>query len=192
MILVDREIMQLMRGGDLLIEPFDQECLGANSYDVHLDAVLKTYRMRDAGGYATPLDCRVANQTVDHSILEAGVILQPGTLYLGSTIERIDSRTTIPKLNGKSSLGRLGLVVHQTAGEGDYGFCGHWTLELTVVHPLVVYAGMPVAQVLWQRPLCVPERTYAQRPGSKYLNASIPGPQASEMYRNFRKDTTDD
>jgi dCTP deaminase len=183
--MVDRDILHALDCQGLVITPFDRERLGPNSYDVTLAAELRTYKLTDAEGYRRALDCRVANETVRVVIPESGIVLLPGMLYLGSTVEYTESANHAPKLNGKSSLGRLGLFVHATAGEGDVGFCGTWTLEMTVVHPLIVYAGMPVAQLLWSTITSTPNRRYGDRASSKYSGQQ--GPTASEMYRNFSK-----
>lgn len=186
MILSDVDILSAIRRGKIGITPFRDEHLGPNSYDVTLGPELLTYKLHDERGYRCDLDCRKPNPTARQSIPEHGVRLLPGVLYLGSTVEVVESLAHVPRLSGKSSLGRLGLAVHVTAGEGDVGFCGQWTLEMTVVHPLVVYAGMPVAQVTWSTLVRPPSRRYGDRPGSKYQGQS--GPTPSEMHRNFGKE----
>lgn len=184
-VLVDEDIESAIKRGDISIAPFDRACLGANSYDVHLAAQLLTYALVDERGYTCALDCQRDNTVRAHVIPEYGIRLMPGVLYLGSTIEYTEAHAHVPRLNGKSSLGRLGLSVHVTAGEGDVGFCGTWTLEMTVVHPLVVYAGMPVAQLLWSEMSGRPSRPYGARSTSKYRGQV--GPTTSQMHRNFDK-----
>lgn len=190
MILVDREIEDAMERGEISINPYDPKCLGTNSYDVHLAPKLLTY---DAftGGAAVglfgvpPLDCRKENKTIEHVIPEQGFVLQPHMLYLASTIEHTRTDRAVPMLNGRSSLGRLGLSVHVTAGTGDVGFVGYWTMELFVIHPLRVYAGMPIAQLLYFDAK-VPRVSYAEKRSAKYNNrTSEPG--ASRLYRDFEE-----
>ena len=182
-ILTDRDILQAIGDGSIDITPFDPSRLGPNSYDVTLAPELRTYKLTDNQGYRCALDCRKDNPTEVYPIPTYGIRLLPGVLYLGSTVEWTRSDAHAPKLNGKSSLGRLGLSVHVTAGEGDVGFAGTWTLELTVVHPLVVYAGMPVAQLLWSTITSPPSRPYHARASSKYQAQQ--GPTSSRMHKNF-------
>lgn len=186
--LVDRDILDALQSGDIVIAPFDRAALGTNSYDVHLGPELRTYRTHKGDGFFSPLDCKHSRETDPITIDSVrGFTLLPGVLYLGSTVEYTETLAHVPMINGKSSCGRLGLSVHVTAGTGDVGFKGHWTLELTVVHALIVYAGMPVAQLLWDTIMTSPEHPYP-RASSKYTNAHVPGPQASEMARNFAKE----
>jgi len=172
-VLVDSDILDAIDRGALVIEPFDRECLGTNSYDVHISSKLLTYDTEDA------LDCRKQNKTAEHTIGPNGFVLQPGTLYLASTIEYTESLEYLPLLNGKSSLGRLGLSIHVTAGTGDVGFRGHWTMELFVIHPLRVYAGMAIGQLLWFTTNDLPDVPYNLKPNAKYNNRD-PLPQASK------------
>ncbi len=182
-ILVDRDILKALKSELISIDPFNENQLGPNSYDVTLAPALKTYRLTDSRGYRIPLDCQADNPTQMLQIPEEGFTLSPGVLYLGSTIEHTSSSGFAPKFNGKSSLGRLGLSVHITAGEGDVGFCGNWTLEMTVIHPLIVYARMPIGQLLWQTISSTPIHSYQERASSKYQGQK--GPTSSRMYQNF-------
>jgi dCTP deaminase len=193
--LVDREILAAVEAGAIVIDPFDREALGTNSYDVHLSPTLRIYR--DVGEYVKnysgstryvtkPLDVREKRETVDHIIGPDGFVLQPDELYLASTIEYTESHAHVPILNGKSGLGRLGLSIHVTAGTGDVGFCNHWTMELFVVKPLRIYAGMPVGQLLWHAVAAIPLRPYNVKPSAKY-GGRDPDPRASEFWRNFDK-----
>ena len=70
-------------------------------------------------------------------------------MYLGATLEYTETHRHVPFLEGKSSVGRLGIDIHATAGKGDVGFCNHWTLEISVARPVRVYAGMPIAQLIY-------------------------------------------
>lgn len=193
-ILVDNDILRAIEAGVIKIDPFDRACLGTNSYDVHLAETLLTYKNRDwpsvlpdrsVSVFYGGLDCRAENLTVPSTIQPAGHWLLPGELYLASTIEYTESHVHVPMLNGKSSLGRLGLSIHVTAGSGDVGFCNHWTLEMTVVRPLRIYAGMPIGQLLWFEASGVPLRPYNKKPDAKY-NERDAQPGVSQMHRNFK------
>ena len=187
--MLDRaDIRSAHRAGNIAITPWDDDSLRVNSYDLHLHPSVVLYTRR--GGER--LDCAKDNPTTTQEIPEDGYDLLPGTLYLLSTIEYTETRGFVPWLDGKSSLGRLGLFVHVTAGRGDDGFCGHWTMEAVVVEPLRVYAGMPVAQVSFfetgsspkfPRPPVAPY-TYKDIAGSKYAQQGAQ-PVPSRMHRNF-------
>lgn len=177
-ILVDKDILFARETGAIKIEPWNEDALGTNSYDVHLAPILRCYS-------DDVLDCRKKPTTYDINIEhEDGYVLQPGELYLASTTEYTESHQHIPILNGKSSLGRLGLSIHVTAGTGDVGFCNYWTMELFVIKPLRVYAGMPIGQLLWFEASGRPDVTYKNKPGAKYNERST-APVASEMAKNF-------
>jgi len=188
-ILTDRDVMAAVRAGDIVLEPFDPQCLGTNSYDVHLGPTLKTYHdvYADKSGHElVPLDVSKPRATRSHEIPEGGFVLMPGELYLAATVEYTESHLHVPVLNGKSSLGRLGLMIHVTAGFGDVGFCNHWTLEMVVVKPLRVRPGMAIAQLCWHTALNPPLVPYSSKPDAKYVSRSAQ-PQASESHRNFHK-----
>ena len=131
------------------VDPFFEERVGPNSYDVCLGPQLVTYRL-SAGKF---LDPEKEHPTVAHVIPPDGMILMPGVVYLGSTVERTSCSRLVPWLDGRSSLGRLGIQIHATAGRGDDGFgeavpngCP-WTLEITVTHPTKLHAGMRIGQL---------------------------------------------
>ena len=96
------------------------------------------------------LDPKQDNETEDFEIPEEGYVLLPGILYLGETEEYTETYGFIPNIDGRSSTGRLGIEIHRTAGFGDVGFRGKWTLEITVTHPVVVYAGMEIGQLYYE------------------------------------------
>jgi len=181
MILTGSDIRDQIKLGHIEITPFDPNCIGPNSYDVHLSEHLL---MCDA---AMPdhLDAKKDNADLFKplTIGPDGLILHPNRLYLGSTIERTKTPIHIPYIEGKSSTGRLGVSVHITAGKGDVGFEGYWTLEITVAVPVKLYAGMPIAQITFFTPKGK-LRSYGSRKGSKYANQG-PGPQTSKMHLNF-------
>lgn len=178
MILVDKDIINAMSAGDIIIHPFFKAHLGPNSYDVRLFKELLVYTRGPDG----ELDMRADNPTKKIVIPKGGLVLQPGTLYLGSTMERVGThRRYVPHIEGRSSCGRLGLGVHVTAGFGDMGFDGKWTLEITVVHPLRVYAGERVAQAYFLLGSSAAENMYQ----GKYSGKS--GAVASRMHMDKRK-----
>lgn len=96
------------------------------------------------------LDPKKENETMDITIPENGYILMPGTLYLGETVEYTETTGYVPKIDGRSTTGRLGIVIHLTAGFGDNGFKGKWTLEITVTHPVIVYPNMEIGQLYFE------------------------------------------
>lgn len=177
MILSDKKILEAIDAGDIVIEPFDRSCLGTNSYDVHLGRHLAVYRNR-------VLDAREHNHIDVFDIPEEGFILQPGTLYLGVTEEYTETHHTVPFLEGKSSIGRLGIDIHATAGKGDVGFCNTWTLEISCVQPVRVYAGMPIGQLIYFTIDGDIENYYNRKSSAKY-NQRTHLPVESMMWKNF-------
>jgi dCTP deaminase len=142
MILSDKRILEEIEKGSILIEPFRPECLGSNSYDVHLGKYMAVYTNR-------VLDAKSHNKIEEFIIPPEGMVLYPGILYLGVTEEYTETHKHIPFLEGKSSTGRLGIDIHATAGKGDVGFCNTWTLEISVSMPVRIYASMPIGQLIY-------------------------------------------
>lgn len=179
MILTDSMILREMEKGTIVIEPFDRKFLGSNSYDVHLGRYLAVYR-------SDILDARVHNE-VDHSeIPDAGLILLPHRLYLGVTEEYTETHAHVPFLEGKSSIGRLGIDIHATAGKGDIGFCNTWTLEISVKQPVRVYHGMPIGQLIYFQVAGEVDTRYNMRATAKYTTRTD-RPVESMMWKNFPK-----
>ena len=176
MILSDTEILKAIEVGEILIEPFNREKLGTNSYDVHLSKYLAVYTDE-------VLDAKKHNAIVEVVIPEEGFVLQPGTLYLGVTEEYTETHNSVPFLEGKSSVGRLGIDIHATAGKGDVGFCNTWTLEISCVHPVRVYGGMPVGQLIYFSVFGDIERYYNKKKNAKY-NERTTRPVESMMWKN--------
>ena len=145
---------------NIVIEPFDEKLLNPNSYNLRLHDELIVYE-------EIVLDVRRPNRYRRHIIPPEGMVLQPGQLYLGRTVERTETHNLVPMLEGRSSVGRLGLFVHVTAGFGDVGFCGYWTLELFAVHPIRIYPGLPICQIFYHT---VEGTIREYRSGSKYQN----------------------
>jgi dCTP deaminase len=142
MILSDLRILEEMTKGTIKIEPFIQDSLGSNSYDVHLGKWLATYTNHI-------LDAKKHNKIEYFEIPEDGFVLYPHVFYLGVTAEYTETHAHVPFLEGKSSTGRLGIDIHATAGKGDVGFCGNWTLEISVKQPVKIYKGMPIGQLIY-------------------------------------------
>ena len=156
-ILSGNAIAQAVADGAIAIEPFDPAHVNPASYDLTLGTEVVTYRLQlqtvsRLGPIYEPLDARAEPTTEQTRIQPSddvfpGFILHPGRLYLMHTAERVATTRYVPVLDGKSSVGRLGICVHLTAGYGDPGFDGQYTLEVTAVHPVRVYAGMRFAQI---------------------------------------------
>lgn len=176
MILSDKEILNNIESGSILIEPFRKECMGSNSYDVHLGRHLATYKSRT-------LDARAKNDIEEFMIPEEGFLMQPGTLYLGVTEEYTETHKHVPFLEGKSSIGRLGIDIHATAGKGDVGFCNTWTLEISCIMPVRVYAGMPIGQLIYFVVQGEVENPYNKKKSAKYTKRSLK-PVESMMWKN--------
>lgn len=143
MILTGSEIQQRL-GKEIVIEPFDEKLLNPNSYNLRLHDELLVYE-------EIVLDLKRPNRYRRYVIPPEGLVLQPNQLYLGRTVERTETHNLVPMLEGRSSIGRLGLFVHVTAGFGDVGFKGFWTLEMFAVHPIRVYPGVPICQIFYHQ-----------------------------------------
>jgi dCTP deaminase len=130
------------------------------------------------------IDCKLPTPYTHYYIPPEGFILDPNKLYLASTIEYTETHSHLSILEGKSSLGRLGLSIHITAGKGDVGFCNHWTLELWCLIPIRIYAGMPIGQLIYHEVKGFVQRPYNEKASAKY-NDRDPLPQPSKFYKNF-------
>ncbi len=176
MILSDSRILEEIALGTIKIEPYIRECLGSNSYDVHLGKCLATYD-------ATELDAKKHNTITYFEIPEEGFVLLPNAFYLGVTEEYTETHAHVPFLEGKSSTGRLGIDIHATAGKGDVGFCGNWTLEISCKQPVRVYAGMPIGQLIYFPVDGEIEVKYNQKKNAKY-SGQPNKPIESMMWKN--------
>lgn len=141
MILSGQQIRERL-GGDVLIDPFDESHLNPNSYNLTLHNELLVYE-------ELVLDMARDNRVRRIEIPKEGLTLSPSTLYLGRTLERTTTHNLVPQIEGRSSVGRLGLFVHVTAGFGDVGFSGYWTLEMFSVQPIRIYPGIPICQIFY-------------------------------------------
>lgn len=182
MILTGPKIEHEIAKGGIVIDPSNTDLVGPNSVDLRLHPELKVYDVVEWPPGSNPyeaqprhrhppaarpcpagiLDTRTQPGTTSLHIPETGVILWPGVLYLGRTIETVGSDTYVPIVEGRSSVGRLGIRVHQTAGFCDLGFLGTITLEIDVLHPVRVYPGLPICQAYFLTPTGA-ERLYTGR-----------------------------
>ena len=176
MILTDKEILSSMDKGLIKVEPFVLSCLGTNSYDVHLGKTLAVYKDK-------VLDAKSHNQIETFEIPPGGFVLEPNGFYLGVTQEYTETHAHVPFLEGKSSVGRLGIDIHATAGKGDVGFCNYWTLEISVKQSVRVYAGMPIGQLIYFEIKGEIQNLYNKKASAKY-NGKTNLPVESMMFKN--------
>ena len=173
MILSGKEIKSKM-GNEIIIDPFNESQLNPNSYNLRMHEKLLVYE--DA-----VLDMKKEHTTEEIIIPEDGLILETGKLYLGRTVEYTETHNYVPMLEGRSSIGRLGLFVHVTAGFGDVGFCGYWTVEIFCVQPIRVYPNVEICQIYYHGI----EGEYDKYCSGKYQNTR--GVQPSMLYKDFEK-----
>ena len=176
MILSDQRILEEIEKETIKIQPYNREFLGSNSYDVHLSKHLATYKDKT-------LDAKKHNEIDHFEIPEEGFELQPGELYLGVTEEYTETHVHVPFLEGKSSTGRLGIDIHATAGKGDVGFCGNWTLEISCKIPVRIYKGMPIGQLIYFPVDGEVEVKYNSKKDAKY-SGQPDRPVESMMWKN--------
>ena len=174
MILSGKEIAQHM-GEDIFIEPFDPRRLNPNSYNLTLHNELLVYENR-------LLDMKMENPVEQLTIPEEGLVLQPDRLYLGRTQEFTRTENFVPMLEGRSSVGRLGLFIHVTAGFGDVGFAGYWTLEIFCVQPIRIYPNVEICQIYYH----TIQGDYTKYDSGKYQNNT--GVQPSMLYKDFLRE----
>ena len=186
MILSDRSILEAINDGRIIIEPFDKECLQPSSVDLHLDHRFLVFKNHTLGHIDVRKDLSNLTQEVSSSD-DDPFMLHPGEFVLGSTSERVAvPEDLVARLEGKSSLGRLGLLIHSTAGYVDAGGDGQLTLELSNVSnlPITLYPGMKIGQISFVQMTTPAERPYgASELGSKYKGQE--GPKASRYWENF-------
>lgn len=171
MILSGKEIQHRL-GTDIIIDPFNESQLNPNSYNLRLyDRLLV---------YTEPiLDMKQRHTTRELIIPEEGLILQPNVLYLGRTVEYTKTDKLVPMIEGRSSIGRLGLFIHITAGFGDVGFAGYWTLEIFCFSPVRIYPNVEICQLFYH----TIEGAYQSYERGKYQNNQ--GIQPSLLYKEF-------
>ncbi len=172
MILSGREIAKHI-GNQIKIDPYTEERLNPNSYNLTLHSELGVYEDE-------VLDMKKQPTLKTFNIPDEGLVLEPGRLYLGRTAEFTETYGFVPMLEGRSSIGRLGLFVHVTAGFGDVGFRGFWTLEISAIQPIRIYSGVEICQIFYHQ--ITPEfELYESR---KYQNNK--GIQPSLLYQDFK------
>jgi dCTP deaminase len=177
MILSDKTILQEIENGNIIIDPFNRDHLNPNSVDLTLNPNFKVYE-------PGVLDVRKPNKFWEFVVPEEGFILQPEQVYLYACNERIGVKKNIrAKVEGKSSLGRLGLFIHVTAGFIDTGFEGSLVLELVATREIRIYPNMKICQVEFARVEGEILESYDKKAGSKYHNQT--GVQESLMHKNF-------
>jgi dCTP deaminase len=187
MVLSDRSIKEALAEGRLIIEPLSDDCVQPSSVDVHVDRYFRVFRNHSQ----RVIDVREAQEDLTELIdvgEETPMILHPGEFMLGSTTERVAlPDDLVGRLDGKSSLGRLGLVIHSTAGFIDAGWDGHITLELSNVAnlPITLYPGMKIGQISFFQMTTPADRPYGSSGlGSKYRGQR--GPTPSRYSENFK------
>ncbi len=190
MILSDRTIREEIDAGRIVVEPFDDALVQPSSVDVRLDRLFRVFRNHTAGIIDVKVDLTGLTELVE--IPADGVfMLHPGEFVLGSTLERVSvPDDLVARIEGKSSLGRLGLLIHSTAGFIDAGFDGHITLELANVAslPITIYPGMKIGQLSFMQMTTPAEHPYGKGArGSKYQGQR--GPTPSRYFENFREGT---
>lgn len=171
MILSGKEILKQI-DRDIIIEPFHEKRINPNSYNLTLHNELLVYENE-------VLDMKKPNSTHSIIIPEEGILLEPNKLYLGRTNEFTSTNKYVPMLEGRSSTGRLGLFIHVTAGFGDIGFAGYWTLEIFCVQPVRIYPNVEICQIYYHDI----NGEYDLYCSGKYQNNT--GIQPSLMYKDF-------
>lgn len=174
MILSGLKIRDEVRAGRIVISDFDERRLNPNSYNLRLAKELIVYNNRD-------LDMEKNNPYSRQIIPCSGLRMIPGKLYLARTIERTQTDYYVPLLEGRSSVGRLGINIHSTAGFGDIGFDGFWTLELSCVQPVWIYPGVEICQIYYH----TIDGDYELYKNGKYQHNN--GVQTSMLWKDLKK-----
>jgi dCTP deaminase len=191
-ILSDRTIREQIEAGRIVIDPFDPALVQPSSVDVRISHLFRVFRNHTAGVIDVKQDQTALTELVEMPVGDEGVgddpfMLHPGEFVLGSTLERVAvPDDLVGRVEGKSSLGRLGLLIHSTAGFIDAGFDGHITLELANVAslPITLYPGMKIGQVSFMRMTTAADAPYGHgATGSKYQGQR--GPTPSRYFENF-------
>jgi len=172
MILSGLEIIKQIKDGNIEIAPFDESMINPNSCNLRLHDKLLIYA-------DSVLDMKTPHYTDAIEIPKAGLVLEPGKLYLGRTYEYTRTDGYVPMLEGRSSLGRLGLSIHVTAGFGDVGFRGYWTLEMHCIQPVRIYPMVQICQIYYHTII----GDYVPYSSGKYQNNT--DIQPSLMYREL-------
>lgn len=191
-ILSDRTLREQLSAGRIVVDPLDESLIQPSSIDVRISNMFRVFRNHTAGVIDVKQDLAELTELIEmptdeHGVGDTPFMLHPGEFVLGSTLERIGvPEDLVGRVEGKSSLGRLGLMIHSTAGFIDAGFDGHITLELANVAslPITLYPGMKIGQVSFMQMSSPAERPYGQgASGSKYQGQQ--GPTPSRYFENF-------
>ena len=173
MLLSGEEIKKNL-GTNIIIDPYSPSQLNPTSYNLRLSNELLVYD-------TDVLDMKANNPVKRLTIPETGLLLETNKLYLGRTLEYTKTDQFVPMLEGRSSVGRLGLFIHVTAGFGDVGFAGYWTLEMFCIHPIVIYPNVEICQIYYH----TIQGEYTKYDSGKYQNNT--GVQPSMLYKDFLK-----
>ena len=171
MILSGKEIESRIND-EIIIDPFDKNRINPNSYNLSLHNELIMYKN-------SLLDMKKDNKVEKLKIPSNGLVLEANRLYLGRTVEYTETKNLVPMLEGRSSIGRLGLFVHVTAGFGDVGFKGFWTLEIFCIQPIKIYPNVEICQVYYH----TIEGSHENYNSGKYQDNQ--GIQPSLLYKDF-------
>jgi len=186
-ILSDRTIREEVAAGRIVIDPFDDACVQPSSVDLHIDRYFRVFRNHTMGHIDVKQNLEELTELIDVADDDDPFMLHPGEFVLGSTLERVAlPDDLVARLEGKSSLGRLGLLIHSTAGFVDAGWDGQLTLELSNVAnlPITLYAGMKIGQISFIRMTTAADNPYGSAEvGSKYQHQQ--GPRPSRYWENF-------
>jgi len=174
LILSGIEIENSIMKGDIVISPFDKALINPNSYNLRLYDKLLIYT-------DNILDMKKQLNTQEIIIPQDGLVLRPGKLYLGRTFEHTVTNNYVPMLEGRSSVGRLGIFIHITAGFGDVGFNGYWTLEIQCIQPVKIYPMVEICQIYYH----TISKDFIAYKNGKYQNNE--GTQPSLFYKDFEK-----
>lgn len=173
MILAKSEIVRNIAEGAIKITPFNGNQLNPNSYNLRLGDKMLVYNRE-----RSYVNTKIKEETRLHRPAPSGEFyLLPNTLYLAQTMEHTETHKHVPMIEGRSSLGRLGVFIHVTAGFGDIGFCGYWTLEILVTYPTILHVGMEICQIFYHT-ISGTTEPY----NGKYQNNA--GVQASQMWKD--------
>lgn len=171
MILSGKEIEKRLNK-DIYIDPYNPAQLNPNSYNLKLHNRMLVYDRNE-------LDMKKENTASEIIIPEEGLLLETNKLYLGRTVEFTRTEGLVPMLEGRSSVGRLGMFIHVTAGFGDVGFAGFWTLEIFCVQPIRIYPNIEICQIYYHDIL----GEYDSYKSGKYQNNQ--GIQPSLLFKDF-------
>lgn len=180
MILSGLEIKNRL-GKDIFIDLFDEKRLNPNSYNLRLsDEILMYGEVTELGRHIKgTLDMKENNPFIRTKIPKDGMIIYPGQLYLGRTVEMTETKNLVPMIEGRSSVGRLGIFIHITAGFGDVGFKGFWTLEISCIQPVKIYPGVEICQVFYHT---ISEPFQEYKSGKYQGNTEV---QPSMLWKDF-------